>query len=171
MKGDPLQRRDVGAALRAEWDAQRSVVTVNARRSKAFIGFVGAPYNLGGVTIAPAPNMQNWAAIRLTAMDGRDFRSPGRVLITATGFAENTGMGWRNPERSTVGRDWGRAPSRVEGIPATITLPVPAGHVRAWALDERGRRRADLQVRDAGGKATIRIRASYHTFWYEVAIQ
>jgi hypothetical protein len=34
-------------------------------------------------------------------------------------------MGWKNAEKSTVGKDWGEAPTLVEGIPARITLPFP----------------------------------------------
>ncbi|MFN3487223.1 MAG: hypothetical protein ACK44W_17290 [Planctomycetota bacterium] len=89
--------------------------------------------------------------------------------MTATGWIENTGMGWKDAAHSTVGRDWGRAPTRVEGIPARLRVPRPAGQVRAWALDGRGARRAELPVRPAGPEgAWIELGPRWETLWYEV---
>ena len=69
-------------------------------------------------------------------------------------------------EKTTVGRDWGRAPVLVEGPAATIELPG-GGKFKAWALDERGQRREELPVAD--GKLTIG--PQFKTLWYEVERQ
>lgn len=154
------------------WDAASGVVTVNAPRSKAVIGFsTGKIYDLGGVRVAPGPNSQNWSTLSITAVEGADCTSPGRLLITATGYAENTGMGWKNAEKSSVGRDWGAPPSLVEGIPATITLPVPAGRVHVWALDERGQRKGEVAVQEESNQTVIVIGPRWRTLWYEVEIR
>ena len=94
---------------------------------------------------------------------------PRRWLITATGYVENTDMQWKNPERSSVGGNWGKAPSLVEGIPAHITLPMPARQVEAWTLDERGQRKTKLAVEtNDGGHAVLVISPLHKTLWYEV---
>ena len=93
------------------------------------------------------------------------------MLVTAIGAAVNTGMRWKSAAHDSVGRKWGGAPSLVEGVPATITLPRPAGRVRAWALDERGRRKAALPVAGGGGKATISFGPRDRTLWYEINLQ
>lgn len=155
------------------WDSRdgRGVVLVDTPRSKAVIGStVKGPYRLGAVTIAPRANLQNWAAITLTAMDGADLAAPGRVLVTATGYAENTAMGWKNAEKSTVGREWGRAPALVEGIAANLTLPVPAARLQAWSLDPCGQRLAPLAVRDEAGRAVVELGPEAGTLWYELVI-
>ena len=156
------------------WDLSRKdkgVVTVNAPRAKCVVGFVdGRSFSLGGVTIAPGKTVQDWCTVALELREGESFSGPARALLVATGFAENTGMDWKTPERNTVGRDWGKAPSRVEGIPATITLPVAAARVKAWALDEKGQRSAELPVKDSAGKAELFIGPEYKTLWYEVEI-
>jgi hypothetical protein len=167
------------------WDLTekgRGVVTVNAQNSKAVIGFAGGKrFELGGVVIEPGQTMQDgWCAITLTVMDGslptrpssRVLR-PVRLLITATGYAENTDMGWKEvpgyPPKSSCGRNWGRPPSLVEGVPASVTLPLPAKRVQAWALDERGQRKNQIPVNaDLSGKAVIRIGPQWQTLWYEV---
>lgn len=62
-----------------------------------------------------------------------------RWLITATGYAQNTGMKWKNPEKTSVGRDWGSPPSLVEGIPANVTFVKPEAKVNVLgSLDEKG---------------------------------
>jgi len=164
---------DAGKAIVSDtgelvWGADNGTVTVNSPRSKAFIGRVtGKPVVLGDVTIDLQPNMQNWGAVTLTAMDGVDFKAPGRILVTATGYAESTGMKW-NAAKNSVGRNWGAAPSLVEGIAAKITLPVPASRLKAWALDERGQRKGELKIEPAGTGSLIVIGPQYQTFWYEV---
>jgi hypothetical protein len=168
------------------WDLSqkdRGVVTINTARSKAVIGFgAGRRFDLGGVVIEPSQTIQDgWCAITLTAIEG-DFEAVQkqqkglRVLITATGYAENTDMGWKDvpgyPPKSSCGRNWGKPPSLVEGIGATITLPLQAKRVQAWALDERGQRKAKIQVTaDASGNAVIRIAPQWQTLWYEVEAQ
>lgn len=165
------------------WDlseSNRGIVTINTPRSKAVIGYGGGKrIVLGSVTIEPMQTMQDgWSAITLTAIDGdfealRKGRAQLRALITATGYAENKNMGWKEvagyPPKSSVGRKWGEPPSLVEGINARITLPADANRVEVWALDERGQRKAKLPVQaDGNGNALITIDAKWQTLWYEV---
>ena len=150
------------------WDVSEKgcgIVTVNTVKSKAVIGFGGGKrFELSGFVIEPGPTRQNgWSAITATEAQ------PRRWLITATGYVENTDMQWKNSEHSSVGRNWGNAPSLVEGIPARITLPLPAKEVEAWTLDERGQRKTKLAVDpDAGGHAVLVIGPQHKTLWYEV---
>ena len=110
---------------------------------------------------------QDWAAIQLTVIDGDSFSSASRILITATGRAANTDMQWTSDAHESVGRNWGRAPSLVEGIAAKITLPVSGKKMKAWALDERGQRRDEIPLTDG----TLEIGPQYRTLWYEVAAE
>jgi hypothetical protein len=157
-----------------QWDSsdkQRGVVTINSPRSKGVIGFGGGKtYEMGEIKIAPGTGLQNgWCTITVTAADAG--ATPKRWLITATGLAQNTGMVWKNAEKSSVGRQWGKAPSLVEGIPARITFAKPAGQVSAWALDARGQRGKPLTVeKSANGQAIIAIGPQWQTLWYEVQI-
>ncbi len=161
----------------------RGVVTVNTPHSKAVFGFAGGKrYELGGVVIEPGQTMlDGWCAITLTVVEGilptrRSTGIPHRVLIliTTTGYAENTEMGWKEvpgyPPQSSCGRHWGKPPSLVEGIPASITLSLPFEQIQAWALDERGQRKTAISVdADPSGNAVIRINPEWQTLWYEVA--
>jgi hypothetical protein len=167
----PAEARFVSDTGEVVWDARRpgrGVVTVAAPRSRAVVGFAGGrAWELGDWTVEVGETLQDgWCALTATEV------SASRWLVTATGWIENTGMGWKNPARSSVGRDWGRAPTRVEGIPARLRVPRPAGQVRAWALDGRGARKSELPVVSAGeGRAWIELGPREQTLWYEVAFR
>ncbi|MGQ9737909.1 MAG: carbohydrate binding domain-containing protein [Armatimonadota bacterium] len=164
------------------WDvstAGRGVVTLSAPRSKAVIGFgAGRAFDLGdGVRVEPGSTRQNgFSVITLTVKQGTLSPNPTQtvsLLITATGYVQNTGWGWEElgDNRVTVRNHWGTAPSLVEGIPARITLPMPASMVQAWALDGRGARKVRLPVSsDSNGRAVIEIGPQYQTLWYEVNV-
>jgi hypothetical protein len=160
-----------------DWDLRepgKGVVTVNTLRSKAVIGFGGGKrYDLGGVIIEPGATMQEgWSVITVSAMEGDFSNAPCRLLITATGDCENTRMGWKNARKSSVGRDWGEAPSLVEGIPARLTLPFAAERVSVWSLDERGERKTRLPVQTAdNGHGGVVIGPQWRTIWYEIAVK
>jgi hypothetical protein len=173
-KTDARYVADTGELVWDLRDRKRGVVTINTARSKAVIGYDGGKrFDLGGTVIEPgAANQDGWSAITITAMEGNFAGLPARLLITATGTAENTGMQWQNAAHDSVGRHWGSAPSLVEVIPAVITAPFPAARVRAWALDERGQRKTPLKVTEAGdSKATLTLGESQQTLWYEIELR
>ena len=90
---------------------------------------------------------QGFGIIQLTVLEGADFRSARRILVTAVATAENTGMQWKDVNRDSVGSQWGRAPSLVEGVPAKIRL-LPSQAWKAWTLDECGQRREAVPLQD-----------------------
>jgi hypothetical protein len=166
-------RADTGELVWDLSERSRGVVTVNTPRSKAVIGYAGNKrFDLGSIVIESASTRQDgWCAITLTALEGKLADGPGRILVTATGYAENSDMAWKSAERNSVGRNWGKAPSRVEGISAQIKLPRPAASVHAWTLDELGQRKAPISVRsDSDGHTVLDLGPRWKTLWYEVQI-
>ena len=160
------------------WDVSeegRGIVLINTKKSKGVIGYAGGgKIELDGVRIEPQETLQaGWCAITITAVKGEiTGESRANLLITATGYTENTDMGWKNAEKSSVGKNWGRAPSLVEGIRARITIPYPAERVEVWSLDEKGERKEKMEVeKDEKGMAVIRIGPRWQTLWYEVAVK
>jgi hypothetical protein len=166
----PLFASDQGGALTWENSTQDrlGVVTINTAKTKGVIGAgTGRRFTLGELSITPGSTLQNWSVILVTELDrpAKPRRAPKRYLITATGYTENTAMGWKNRARNSVGEDWGTAPSLVEGVAATVEFTA-SKPLRAWALDERGQRTATVTT----SKGTIRIGPEYRTLWYEVEI-
>lgn len=154
------------------WDSPRKLVTVDTKQTKSLVGQIpDAPVTLGGVTIHPLPNSQNWAAIAMTVMEGDGFDSPAKILLVAAGNVENEGMQWRSEAKNSVGRDWGKGPAIVEGVPAKITLPVKSTRVKVWTLDERGHRRDAIETKPSDEQTLIEIGPAAKTIWYEIVIE
>jgi hypothetical protein len=152
------------------WDTAAHRMVVMSSRSIGIVGNVqaGEDIDLGLVHITPGVTRQNWATINVTVMDGAHFKSARRILITATGLAENTGMQWKDAERTSVGSNWGSAPSLVEGIAAKIELPAMP-KAKAWALDATGQRKTEVPLKTANGHTEIEISPEQETLWWEVA--
>ncbi len=167
----PIYKADTGQVI---WTAVkgREVVTVNSPRTRGLLGFTdGGEFSLSGVKIEPARSRLGWSTILLTVGEGEGFKAPARILLVATGEVTNTAMGWKDAAKTTVGRDWGRAPTLVEPVAAAITLPAAADDVTVRALDERGQPGEAVKVEDAGGAARFHIGRPHKTLWYEIVIQ
>lgn len=177
------ERRYAADTGELTWDLRErgnGLVTINTAHTKAVIGWAfGRRIDLNGIRIDADKGLQEgWCAITVTAMEGRlpergrALSQPTRVLVTATGYAENTGMKWKDAAKSSVGRDWGGAPSRVEGVSARLSFPVHSDRVQAWALDPRGQRQRQLPVSASVLESSlIELGPEWLTLWYEVEIQ
>lgn len=147
------------------WDTERRVVLINTARSKAVIGFPGSErFTLGGCEVEFGPLRQGFAVLQITVMEGADFGTAERILVTATSNTENTGMQWTSEAMESVGKNWGSSPTLVEGVPAKIQFPE-GGNWKAWALDERGQRCGPgIPITNN----TLIIGSAHKTLWYEV---
>ena len=168
------------------WDVSRDgagFATVSTENAKVFTGFVrGRTFDLGEVVLKIGPTEGDWATVSLVSHDATGFGGdgrPARILLAATGRANNGGAAFTELERNEAGEaiiashgdDWGRGPFEVEGVPAEITLPSPASRTNCWALDGRGCRLKEVPVcADAEGRAVIVIGPDYRTVWYEMEI-
>ncbi len=159
------------------WDASRpgaGYFTVNTPRSKLFTGFVrGRSFDLGGVGLKIGATRLDWATISMVCRDGAGFDQPGRILVAATGLAENKWAKLQHltDDKVTFGYQWGKEPELCEGVAAEVLLPVAADRVRFYPLDESGQRRAAVPVEASGPKAMLRLGPQHHTVWYEVEIR
>ncbi len=104
-----------------------------------------------------------YAVITATPLDCVPWPRSNKILITACGRCENTGMKF-SKERQTVARQWGREPVRIETVEGTIM--IPAGQWRCQALGPDGTARADVPVRMADGASYVDISAKHATMWY-----
>jgi hypothetical protein len=160
------------------WDVSQSdagYFTVNSRGSKLFTGFVrGRTFRLGNVTLRIGPTRLDWATVSFVSLDDEKFfDGPERILIAATGVVQNrdTKLERLGGPRVTLHNRWGSEPVLCEGIPAAVTLAVPAERVRCYPLDEAGHRRGAITVGGSGKAAEIKLDPRYKTLWYEVEIR
>jgi len=142
-------------------------------KTKVFTGFVrGRTFALGDVQLKVGKTKRDWTTITMTALDGADLRSPGRILLAATGDVQNSGAELQDlgGDRVTLSNRWGEAPILCEGIPAALTLPVDSGKVRFHALDPSGNRKASIPAQSQAGNCLLEIGPQHKTIWYEIEI-
>jgi len=155
-----LSRGRAGKPL-LSWDVANGQGTyaVEAAGARVLIGHQGS--RAAGIDLRkPA-----FAAVTVTALDGRPLAASRSVLVAACGRAENTGMVFSN-DRQTVGRKWGEPPVRIEPVEATVELPK--GKWTCHALNPDGTRGGEVPVEAAKGSETPRLRMDpkHATMWY-----
>lgn len=159
------------------WDLSRSnkgVVTIETPQTRSMVGYVDSrDFDIGNVSIDIGTTQEDWATVTLTTRQGSfdKIYSPANILLVATGLTENTGMIWTDSTKSSVGQNWGRAPSLTEAIPASITLPYPADRTTAWTLDETGQRLVEIPVTSNGSGSSLEIGDTHKSLWYEISVE
>jgi hypothetical protein len=150
----------------------QGVFEIRSPKTKGFIGHVdGQTVDLGdGVKADVGKTRTGWCTLMLTLLEGESFaKKPRRALIVATGYTENTDMGWKDETKSTVGTNWGKPPSLVEPVAATLRLPRGSASPLLYPLDERGQRCGGAQVVAAGDRdVQVKIGPPSGTVWYEL---
>jgi hypothetical protein len=152
-------------------DPKACVFTVDAPRAKAVIGFgAGRTFELTDLVVQPGPTMQaGFSVITASVVKGEAFRSPGAsVLLTATGYIENSGMGW-NADKSSVSDKWGKGPVLCEGVPLEVVFQTKS--IRAWALDGRGQRTQEIATEHSDRGSRLHLGPQFKTLWYEVVVK
>ena len=105
----------------------------------------------------------SFLALTVTALDGRVLDESQKVLITACGRCENTGMKF-SQDRRTVGTNWGGPPVQIEAVKGTVILPKGRWICRALGPD--GLPKHDVVVSAEAGQSLLKLSPEYGTMWY-----
>jgi hypothetical protein len=100
-----------------------------------------------------------FVSMTVMAMDDAAMNKSRKILITACGRCENTGMIFSD-DRRTVGRNWGKAPVRIEAVTGTVRLP--AGRWKCEALGPDGMPKQEVPV----SNGAVKLSPEYGTMWY-----
>ena len=144
------------------------LVTVDAVRSQALIGFVKARGKT--VTNLAADVSNSFCTILLSSMDEKPIATSSRLLLVAGGPVENTEQAW-----NTAGTDvtaWGKSPTLVETVRGSITLRKLQGAraVRVQPLDGAGQPLgAPIEAIGSGDDWKIPI-GDKVTTWYQITV-
>jgi hypothetical protein len=146
-------------------DSLNAVYKINSPSARAAIGYIGGKsIELGDVTIAMDTTKFNWATITITALDGKPVETSSRILLVAAGRVENTGWKW-NTDKTSLGTEWGIAPTVAEGIPASLIFK-DMDKFRVFTLDPAGNKGNEVPVAKKGGDQSFGIGSQYKTLWY-----
>ncbi len=141
---------------------------VNSPNLQAVTGFLaGAVIDLPNLGIAISASTAPFGSITLQPVDGQPLLSSKRLLLSIVTRYEHTGQIW-NSSRTSLGANWGTAPSLVEPISGSYSLRLRSdSEFVVYALDERGNRMR--QVGDGVGNVQLSLdTGADQTVWYEV---
>jgi hypothetical protein len=103
--------------------------------------------------------------VTMTALDGLPLIRSNRILITLCGRCENTDMQF-SKDRRTVGRNWGKAPVRIESTLRIIWLPGQwPQRSKCYALQPDGRRGTEVPITRKDNES-VGLESKYKTMWY-----
>jgi len=102
-------------------------------------------------------------SVTVTALDQTQLDQSRKILVTACGRCENTGMIFSR-DRRTVGTNWGRSPVRIQAVKGTLALP--AGQWICHALGPDGLLGSQVPVLYEAGKSILQMEPKYITMWY-----
>jgi hypothetical protein len=113
-----------------------------------------------------------FAVITVTPVDRKLMSESNRVLVTACGRCENTGMVF-TADRRSVGRNWGKPPVRIEPVDGKVAVPcVTEGAWSCHALNPDGTAGEEVPINrpsergERSAYPTITLSAKYATMWY-----
>ncbi len=160
------------------WDHSieaKSVFSINSDRFKAVCG-----YQNGRIWAWPGLHMQfynaqnDWCTAAVLLLEGTSFQNlkqhGGRGIIATTGNTENSQMGWKSPERTSVGTQWGHAPVRVENLSGFVVFEVSPDRLQVWSLDVRGNRKTSLPITPHELGSRVNLGGESGSIWYEYEI-
>ncbi len=104
-----------------------------------------------------------FVAMTVTALDDEAVNESRKILVTACGRCENTGMIFSD-DRQTVGRNWGQSPVQIEAVEAVFILPE--GRWKCQAIGADGMPSGNVPASDRSGKGVLRLSPQYETMWY-----
>jgi len=159
---------ETGEIIWENKDSLNAVYKVNAPAVRAAVGYIGGKsIELGSVSIQMDTTSYNWATIALTSLDGKPVEESSKVLLVAAGRVENSEWKW-DEKFTTLGGDWGKSPSRAEGIPAKLIFSG-MDKFTVHTLDPAGNPVTEIKVSKKGADQIINIGAQYKTLWYIIS--
>jgi hypothetical protein len=158
-RGDGHATNQEGSDTVLEWSVEngRGLYAAWGSSAWAFAGHASRfDVSTKGRIIVTSPD---FVSMTVTALDDAAMNKSRKILITACGRCENTGMIFSD-DRRTVGRNWGKAPVQIEAVTGTVKLP--AGQWKCEALGPDGMPKHEVPV----SNGAIKLSPEYGTMWY-----
>lgn len=140
-------------------DGKQGMMIADYPASKAAVGcFNGQPISLGSVKLTI---QSSFASITLTSLDNKPIEESSRILLTACGRCQNTGMTWNDAKNSLI--SWGNPPTLAEGIKGRVELK---GNYTVYGLDSSGKQSLQLPTNTLSDCTGFNIGPDSRTLWY-----
>jgi hypothetical protein len=153
-----------GAKLRWLQEDSKGLYIAEGRRASAYTGHAELFKNAtkGRISIIE-PRFLALTVTSLETQPSDALENSEKILITACGRCENTGMKF-SEDRGTVGRNWGGPPVQIETVEGTLVLPK--GQWTCKAIGPDGLPKHKVAVSYKSGRGVLQMEPKYQTMWY-----
>jgi hypothetical protein len=149
-------------------------VLIDTSRYQAIVGHAGSERTANLKAAIETP----FAAVQVASLDERPLSSATSMLLVVGARVANTDMKWLDESRQSLGRNWGKAPTRIEPVVGTVALSGLAGasKVLAQPLDGCGQplgeaRPCARQPGDSSARFVLNLDAGQPTLWYLLTVE
>jgi hypothetical protein len=164
LTGRPTRKTTYQPAPTVMWsktEKGRAFFSISDKKSQVHIGH--AP-DFESVTKGKIKiDEPDFSALTLTPLDTLPLSESKKILITACGRCENTGMKF-SQDRRTVGRNWGTAPVMIETVSGTVKLPEGKWTCSALGPDMMPTHNIEVQNKSDG--PILHMSGEHKTMWY-----
>ncbi len=177
------------------YDRDARLFLIHAPQAAGVFGFAGAKKVIAGpLDVELAPGARGFAAILVTALDGRTIAASAHLLLSTPGFTLRTQPGADPARPQTIvnyppARDWwtlepdprypqkpsgdmngGQRPVWIERVESFVTLRTAAAALEVYPLDGAGNRLAQIEAAPMEGGFRIHLQADGQppSPWYEI---
>jgi K+-dependent Na+/Ca+ exchanger-like protein len=149
-----------------EAQTKTAYLSADAPAAKVLCGYIGnREVTLPELRVKLGAVRHNFAALTITAMDGKRVKTSSRVLCTLLARSENSGQQWRADGRAL--EKWGTAPTLIE-VPAAQIEMETNGPRTVWALDQTGQAHHKVLSRYENGRTVFTVSRADRTPWFIV---
>jgi hypothetical protein len=121
------------------WDSASGRVTFDTPRWQALISKTGAMQTANLSLDLNTP----YAVIEAISLDEQPLAQAGRILLITAARVANSGMAWTDDSRTSLGAQFGGAPTRIEPVEGALAF-----------TNLNGARRVTVQTLDGSGQPT-----------------
>lgn len=125
----------------------------------------GESQQAGPFTISVQPTSNGHATFAAAALDAKPLAESDKILVTIMNRFENTGWKW-NEANTSIGDDWGRAPTICEGITASFDFEGNGKEYKVHALDGTGAVLKEIPAVNDTGKIRFSISPEDRSLWF-----
>jgi hypothetical protein len=135
-------------------DADNGMMTINTPRTEGGVAHAGDTLHAGHLT---ARIEGARAALWASSLDGRPLYESRRILLIHVTDVENTDMHFAGPDKRVL-ESWGKLPHLVREGQADVTLKTTlAGKLKAWRLDQTGKRIEEISLKREKDQISLHI--------------
>ena len=166
FKDPGLLRSDTGELL---WDHNQGTFSINTAKTQALVGYLKKFDDCKLQHLDVQTPMEHVLSISLTSLDSLDITLSKRMLLTAAGRSENTGMVWDSTGFTALNK--GKGPVLIEPVEAVVrvrNISAPE-QINVYSLNKTGERTGKVELVRTGSSIEFKIGGKFKTMYYEIA--